>query len=147
MINIYCDGACSGNPGPGGWAAIILSTTCDTVKGREDYTTNNRMELLAAIEGLKYMTNKSYKQITIHTDSIYVKNGVTIWSKNWLKNKWKNNKIKNQDLWQSLIEINNLLKPEWRWIKGHYGHYYNELADKLAKAAIKYSINKVEDCD
>ena len=138
-IKIYTDGACSGNPGKGGWAAIILDSNLSqsNISGRESNTTNNRMELMAPIMALKKLKFKS--EIVIFTDSTYVKNGITEWIKKWEKNGWKNaNKkpIKNKDLW---IKLHNLCMDNnvnWKWIKGHSNNKYNDLADKLATEAI-----------
>ena len=137
---IYTDGACSGNPGKGGWAAIILDskTNQTAVSGSEKNTTNNRMELIAPIMALKKIKSKS--DVVIFTDSSYVKNGITEWIKRWEKNGWKNaNKklVKNKDLW---IKLNDLCKKNkiiWKWIKGHSNNKYNNLADELATQAIE----------
>ena len=137
---IYTDGACSGNPGPGGWGAVIFDEKKrqDNISGKVKDTTNNRMELMAAIMALKKIKYKS--DITIFTDSTYVKNGITEWIKKWEKNGWKNaNKqpVKNRDLW---IKLDNLCKDNkiiWKWVKGHSNNKYNNLADELATQAIK----------
>ena len=136
---IYTDGACSGNPGPGGWGAVILDKdkNQENISGKEKNTTNNRMELMAPIMALKKLKFKS--EIVIFTDSTYVKNGITEWINKWEKNGWKNaNKkpIKNKDLW---IKLHNLCMDNnvnWKWIKGHSNNKYNDLADKLATEAI-----------
>ena len=136
---IYTDGACSGNPGPGGWGAIIIDEKKNQISlsGKEKSTTNNRMELMAPIMALKKIRRSS--EIVIYTDSTYLKNGITIWIKNWEKNGWKNaNKkpVKNKDLW---VELNKATKKKlifWKWVKAHAGNKYNELADKLATEAI-----------
>ena len=136
---IYTDGACSGNPGPGGWGAIIIDEKKNQINlsGKEKSTTNNRMELMAPIMALKKIKRSS--EIVIYTDSTYLKNGITIWIKNWEKNGWKNaNKkpVKNKDLW---VELNNATEKKlifWKWVKAHAGNKYNELADKLATEAI-----------
>ena len=141
-IKIYTDGACTGNPGPGGWAAIIL--TNDQKKelfGGEKLTTNNRMELTAAIKALEHCSRNEgqqpiLKQIKIYTDSNYVKEGITVWIEKWEKNNWKTSdkkNVKNNDLWKKLKELNNSNQVEWNWIKGHAENPMNELADKLAK--------------
>ena len=137
---IYTDGACSGNPGPGGWGAVILNEEkIDTnISGKEQSTTNNRMELMAPIMALRKI--KKASKITIYTDSIYLKNGITTWIKNWEKNGWKNaNKkpIKNKDLWVTLSKLSEEQDIAWKWIKAHTGNKYNEIADKLATGAIE----------
>ena len=136
---IYTDGACSGNPGSGGWGAVIFDEKKrqDNISGKVKDTTNNRMELMAAIMALKKIKYKS--DITIFTDSTYVKNGITEWIKKWQKNEWKSSNkkpVKNKDLW---IKLNNLCqknKVTWKWVKGHSNNKYNTLADKLATQAI-----------
>ena len=137
-FKIYTDGACSGNPGKGGWAAIILDSDLNqtSISGSESNTTNNRMELLAAIIALQKIKKKS--DITIFTDSKYVKNGITDWIHNWIKNNWKtSNKedVKNKDLWVQLHDLNNNSKIKWNWIKAHAGNPLNEEVDLLAKKA------------
>ena len=136
---IYTDGACSGNPGPGGWGAIIIDEKKNQINlsGREKLTTNNRMELLAPIMALKKI--KKGSEIIIYTDSTYLKNGITIWIENWKKNNWKNAKkkpVKNKDLWIKLNNLNEKNTIVWRWVKAHAGNKLNELADKLASEAI-----------
>ena len=144
-INIYTDGACEGNPGPGGWAALILlDDKKKEICGGEQLTTNNRMELTAAIKALEYCVSKddkqpSLRQIKIYTDSMYVKDGITIWINNWEKNDWKTadkKNVKNVDLWKKLKDLVKAKHIEWNWIKGHSGDPMNDLADKLAKSAI-----------
>ena len=137
---IYTDGACSGNPGPGGWGAVILNEEKNdtNISGKEQSTTNNRMELMAPIMALKKI--KKTSQIVIYTDSIYLKNGITTWIKNWEKNGWKSaNKkpIKNKDLWITLNELSKKYSIDWKWVKSHAGNKYNEIADRLATEAIK----------
>ena len=137
---IYTDGACSGNPGPGGWGAVILDEEKNetNISGREKNTTNNRMELMAPIMALKKI--KKTSEVIIYTDSTYLKNGITIWIKKWEKNNWKNtNKkpVKNKDLWIILNELSKEQIIDWRWVKAHAGNKYNEIADKLATKAIK----------
>ena len=136
---IYTDGACSGNPGPGGWGAIILNEENETnISGKEKSTTNNRMELMAPIMALRKI--KKASKITIYTDSIYLKNGITTWIKNWEKNGWisANKKpIKNKDLWVTLNKLSKEHVINWKWIKAHAGNKYNEIADKLATDAIR----------
>ena len=137
---IYTDGACSGNPGPGGWGAVIIDQEDNqkNISGNEKNTTNNRMELLAAIMALKKI--KSNSEVTIYTDSIYVKNGITEWIVKWKKNEWKNSKkklVKNKDLWIKLDNLCAQNKVSWKWVKGHSTNKYNNLADELATQAIK----------
>jgi len=141
---IYTDGACVGNPGPGGWAAVILVNNKKIeIFGGEKLTTNNRMELTAAIKALEYCESQegkqpSLKQICIYTDSVYVKEGITIWINNWEKNDWKTKEkknVKNIDLWKKLKDLVNSKQVEWKWIKGHSEDPMNELADQLAKRA------------
>lgn len=139
----YTDGACSGNPGPGGWGVLMLARDGGQVlkervlNGGEADTTNNRMELLAAISALEALTRPS--EITIVTDSAYVKNGVTAWIFGWKKNGWKTadrKPVKNVDLWQRLDEAQARHQVRWQWIKGHAGHPENERADELARAGM-----------
>ena len=137
---IYTDGACSGNPGPGGWGAIILSEEKNetNISGKEKSTTNNRMELMAPIMALRKI--KKASKITIYTDSIYLKNGITGWIKNWEKNGWKRadkKPVKNKDLWLTLNKLSKEQVIDWKWVKAHAGNKYNEIADKLATEAIK----------
>lgn len=136
----YTDGACSGNPGPGGWGVLMLAKDGDailkerTLNGGELLTTNNRMELLAAISALEALTRES--RIIIVTDSAYVKNGVTAWIHGWKRNGWKTadrKPVKNDDLWKRLDAAQAHHTVEWRWIKGHAGHAENERADELAR--------------
>ena len=141
LIHIYTDGACRGNPGPGGWGAILL---CDNykkeIKGSSQLTTNNIMELTAVIESLKLIKNPS--KIIITTDSTYVKNGITEWIHNWKLKGWKtaNKKpVKNKQLWQELDILTNNHQIEWKWVKGHAGHAGNERADELANEGIDNS--------
>ena len=137
---IYTDGACSGNPGPGGWGVVIFDEKKkqQNISGKVKDTTNNRMELMAPIMALKKIKSKS--DVTIFTDSIYVKNGITEWIKKWKKNGWKNSNkkaVKNKDLW---IKLDNLCQKntvQWKWVKGHSNNEYNNLADVLATEAIK----------
>ena len=134
MIKIYTDGACSGNPGPGGWGAVIVDgENKNEISGGEANTTNNRMEMKAVIEALKTMENE--KEIVVTTDSNYVKNGITQWIHSWLKNNWQTaakKPVKNQDLWKELWNLSNSHKIKWEWVKGHSGHPENERCDKLA---------------
>ena len=141
LINIYTDGACRGNPGPGGWGAIL---TCDNykkeIKGFSQLTTNNIMELTAVIESLKILKHPS--KIIITTDSTYVKNGITEWIHNWKLKGWKtaNKKpVKNKQLWQKLDKLSKNHEIKWKWVKGHTGHKGNERADELANQGIDNS--------
>ena len=138
-VIVYTDGACSGNPGPGGWGATIkIGDETFEIFGGEDNTTNNRMELIAAIKALEYL-NENHK-ITLYTDSNYVKDGITKWIFNWKKNNWKTSTkkpVKNSDLWIQLDEIQNKREVKWNWIKGHAGNLGNERADELARMGIK----------
>jgi ribonuclease HI len=137
---IYTDGACSGNPGPGGWGAVIFDNNNKqkNISGSVKDTTNNRMELSAAIMALKKIKTKS--EITIYTDSIYVKNGITEWVMKWKENGWKNSNkkpVKNKDLWVKLDNLCEQNSVSWKWVKGHSTNKYNNLADELATTAIK----------
>ena len=137
---IYTDGACSGNPGPGGWGAVIIDqdNKQKNISGSEKNTTNNRMELLAAIMSLKKI--KTNSEVVIFTDSTYVKNGITEWMKNWKKNGWKNSSkkpVKNKDLWEKLDKLCEANSVSWKWVKGHSTNEFNNLADELATKAIK----------
>jgi ribonuclease HI len=136
---IYTDGACSKNPGQGGWGAVIIDEDEKqyNVSGKVKDTTNNRMELMAPIMALKKIKTKS--DVTIFTDSIYVKRGITEWIKNWEKNGWKSaNKksVKNKDLWVKLNDLCQKNNVKWEWVKGHSNNKFNNLADKLATEAI-----------
>ncbi len=137
---IYTDGACSGNPGPGGWGAVIFDENKkqNNLSGGIKETTNNRMELMAPIMALKKIKFKS--EVIIFTDSKYVKNGITEWVKKWEMNGWKNSNkkpVKNKDLWLKLNDLCKKNKVTWRWVKGHSTSKYNNLADTLATQAIK----------
>ena len=137
---IYTDGACSGNPGPGGWGAVIIDEKKkqQNISGKIKDTTNNRMELMAPIMALKKIKSKS--DIVIFTDSTYVKNGITEWIKKWEKNGWKSSNkktVKNKDLWIKLNELCQKNKVLWKWVKGHSNNRYNNVADELATEAIK----------
>lgn len=138
IIEIYTDGACSGNPGKGGWGAILLyHDKKKKISGFDPDTTNNKMELQAVIESLKII--KKDLKIHIYTDSNYVKDGITKWIFNWKKNNWKNSKkqaVKNSDLWQELDILVQKYDIDFFWVKGHDGNKYNEIADQLARDAI-----------
>ena len=142
-VKVFTDGACSRNPGPGGWGVLIIYNKKEKeLFGGEEQTTNNRMELKAAIEALKYF--KEPTTIEINTDSMYLKNGITEWIISWKKNNWKNSSkktIKNYDLWIELDNLIHIHKLSWKWIKAHSGNYGNEKADQLANRGI-LSINK-----
>ena len=139
-VDIYTDGSCLGNPGPGGWAFIIKyrNGNIKEFSGSEKYTTNNKMELTAAIKAIKYLKKKII--INIYTDSKYLKDGITIWIKKWKLNGWKtSNKknVKNSDLWKLLEEKIQNHEIHWMWVKGHNENIFNEKADMLAKKAIE----------
>ncbi len=143
-VEIYTDGACSGNPGPGGWGVVLEARNGDTLvkaralSGAEAGTTNNRMELMAAIAALEALERPS--AITMVTDSTYVKDGITTWIHAWKKNGWKTSAkkpVKNDDLWQRLDAAQARHRVTWQWIKGHAGHEQNERADQLARDAIE----------
>ena len=138
IIELFSDGACKGNPGLGGWGVLIKnSKTLYELKGTQQQTTNNRMELVAVIEGLRSIKEHAYIEIT--TDSMYVKNGINQWINNWKKNGWKTaakKSVKNKDLWQELDELVQKYSIKWLWVKGHSGHPGNERADQLANEAI-----------
>jgi len=137
MIKIYTDGACSGNPGRGGWAAIIIKgDNIEKISGRSENTTNNRMELIAVISALKFTKDQN---LEIYTDSKYTKDGIEKWIINWKKNGWKTaNKqdVKNKDLWIELDLLAQQKKIKWNWVKGHSENKYNNMADELARSAI-----------
>jgi ribonuclease HI len=142
VVEIFTDGACKGNPGPGGWGAIIRSGEREKeISGGEPLTTNNRMELMAAIEALTAL--KRPCEVILHTDSIYVRDGITKWIYGWRRNGWRRadrKPVKNAELWQKLLEAAAPHKIEWHWVKGHAGHPENERADKLAcDAASQFS--------
>lgn len=137
-VLIYTDGACSGNPGPGGWGAILIYRGHrKELSGAEPATTNNRMEMMAAIAALE--TLKRPMSVELHTDSEYLKNGITTWIRGWKRNGWRTaakQPVKNVDLWQRLDALRTQHRVEWRWLKGHAGHRENERADELARTAI-----------
>ena len=138
-VDIYTDGACSGNPGPGGWGVLIqLDNKNIELSGGDNETTNNRMELMAAIKALEKI-NKDYK-INLYTDSNYVKDGITSWISNWKKNSWKTankKEVKNKDLWIRLDAAIEGKDISWIWVKGHAGNAGNEQADYLARSALE----------
>ncbi len=143
LVEIFTDGACRGNPGPGGWGALLrFAENEKELLGAELETTNNRMELMAAIKALEALSKPCKVRVT--TDSVYVKNGITDWIDNWKKRNWRtaNKKpVKNVDLWQQLDEVSALHEIEWCWVKGHSGHIENERADQLANTAIDNMLN------
>jgi ribonuclease HI len=138
-IVIYTDGACSGNPGPGGWGAILISGEHrKELSGGEAVTTNNRMELLAAISALEALKGPSH--VDLHTDSKYVQDGIAKWIHGWKKNGWKTadkKPVKNVELWQRLDAARQRHEVEWHWVKGHAGHDENERADELAREGMQ----------
>ena len=138
FIDIFTDGACSGNPGPGGWAAILRSGVQEKeISGGEAATTNNRMEILAAIRALELLRQPS--RVMLHTDSRYLLDGITLWLPRWKANGWKTadkKPVKNADLWQQLDSAVSRHKVTWKWVAGHSGHVENDRADALARAAI-----------
>ena len=137
-VEIFCDGACRGNPGPGGWGVVLrYNGTEKFLYGAEAQTTNNRMELTAAIRGLEAL--KKECEVVLTTDSQYVQKGIQEWMPNWKKRSWKtsdNKAVKNVDLWQVLDELARQHNVKWCWVKGHSGHRENELADQLANKGI-----------
>lgn len=139
IVTIYTDGSCKGNPGPGGWAAILKYQNIEKeIYGFESYTTNNRMELQAAVEALKALNRRC--QVALYTDSQYLRQGMTAWIFNWRKNGWKGadkSPIKNQDLWLMLDELSGRHEVKWHWVKGHNGHEFNERVDELARKAVE----------
>jgi len=137
-VEIFTDGACKGNPGPGGWGALLRFRGQEkALHGGEPGTTNNRMELLAVIKALQALTRPS--RVIITTDSQYVKNGITSWIHNWKRNGWKTaarKPVKNSDLWQELDQAASQHDIQWAWVKGHSGHAGNERADELANRGV-----------
>ena len=133
-VQIFTDGACKGNPGPGGWGAVIRAGGREKeLSGGEALTTNNRMELMAAIASLRALTRPC--TVTLSTDSVYVRDGITKWIHGWQRNGWRTadkKPVKNADLWQDLLEATGPHRIDWQWVKGHAGHPENERADKLA---------------
>lgn len=137
-VTIYTDGACSGNPGPGGWGAILVhGETRKELSGGDSETTNNRMELQAAIEALNAL--KRPCRVELYTDSVYVRDGITKWIKGWQRNGWRTaakKPVKNAELWQALQAALQPHEVDWHWVKGHAGHPENERADELARAGM-----------
>ena len=138
-VEIFTDGACSGNPGPGGWGVILrYGGHKKEMHGGEAWTTNNRMELMAAIQALEALTRST--QVTLYTDSVYLRDGIVKWVDTWKVNGWRtaNKKtVKNVDLWQRLVSASGRHRVEWIWVKGHAGHPENERADALARRGIE----------
>lgn len=138
-IQIFTDGACKGNPGPGGWGVLLRFNDQEkTLKGAEAHTTNNRMELMAAIQGLMALTRAC--EVELYTDSQYLRQGMMDWMKQWKKKGWRNSKnepVKNADLWKQLDELARGHKITWHWVKGHSGHPENDRVDALANEAIE----------
>ena len=136
LVEMFADGACRGNPGPGGWAVLLrMGEKEREISGGEPLTTNNRMELLAAIRGLEAL--KRPCRVELHTDSIYVRDGITRWVHNWRQNGWRTSDkkpVKNAELWQELIDAAEPHRIDWRWVKGHSGHSENDRVDALACA-------------
>ncbi len=139
IVEIYTDGACEGNPGPGGWGALLRYKDSEKeISGSTSHTTNNQMELLATVKALESV--KKAVSIHLYTDSTYVKNGITLWIERWKKNGWKtSNKepVKNRALWEQLDALASQHSITWHWVRGHAGHLENERADKLARSAIQ----------
>ena len=137
-VQIFTDGACKGNPGPGGWGALLVYGDVEKpLYGGEANTTNNRMELLAAIKGLSVLTEAC--EVSLTTDSQYVRKGITEWINNWEKNNWRTaakKPVKNADLWKRLLALQNKHTIQWHWVKGHAGHRENEIADQLANKGV-----------
>lgn len=144
-IKIFTDGACKGNPGPGGWGVLLRFNDQEkTLKGAEAHTTNNRMELMAAIQGLMALTRAC--EVDLYTDSQYLRQGMMDWMKQWKKKGWRNSKnepVKNADLWKQLDELAGGHKITWHWVKGHSGHPENDRVDALANEAIEAFLGTV----
>jgi len=144
IVEIFTDGACSGNPGPGGYGILLrYEKKVKEISGYCPNTTNNRMELMAAIEGLKILTRPS--RVRIVTDSNYVYQGITIWINRWLKKNWLNSQKKpvlNRDLWEELLTVSKPHQIEWQWVKGHSQHLENERCDALARHAIRENLKR-----
>ncbi len=143
-VEIYTDGGCRGNPGLGGWAALLRFQSAEkTLSGVCDHTTNNRMELTAAIEGLKALNRAC--EVDLYTDSQYLRLGMTTWLSQWKKNNWKSSNrqpVKNIDLWQALDELSETHHITWHWVKGHAGHPENERVDALANEAMDFYLKE-----
>jgi len=144
-LKIYTDGGCSGNPGPGGWAYVMITETFQGVqisaqdKGGEKNTTNNRMELTAVIMALRALKTKNERKASVLTDSQYVQKGITEWISAWKRNSWRTSgksPVKNKDLWEELDALSNEFSLKWEWVKGHAGNEYNELCDEMTQEAI-----------
>lgn len=142
-IIVYTDGGCHGNPGPGGWACVVIADDeARQLSGGEKLTTNNKMELTAAINALSIICNTKrlcLRPVELHIDSQYVKNGITSWISSWKKKGWltaDKKPVKNRELWEKLDSLNSSLKVEWKWVKGHAGIEYNELCDQLCQQEI-----------
>jgi ribonuclease HI len=144
QVTIYTDGACAGNPGPGGWGAILMyNGHRKELSGGEANTTNNRMELMAAISGLEALTKPA--RVDLHTDSEYVRNGISAWIKSWKRNGWRTSTkqpVKNAELWQRLDTAQARHEVHWHWVKGHAGHPENERADELAREGMRPFLRK-----
>ncbi len=141
VVEIFTDGACKGNPGPGGWGAILRTAGCpdQEISGGMQDTTNNQMELTAAIEALKSL-GATPADVVLATDSQYLKNGITAWVHNWKRNGWRTSDkkpVKNAELWRELDALNQHHNVDWKWVKGHAGHPENERCDQLANEAIE----------
>jgi len=147
QVWIFTDGACYGNPGPGGWAALLIyGRTRKELSGAEEHTTNNRMELTAAIEALRAL--KKPCRVTLVTDSEYLQQGITAWLPDWKRRRWKTsrkNPVKNQDLWEALDALTQKHTVTWEWVRGHFGHPENERCDRLAVSAMKALISATKD--
>ena len=142
-IVVYTDGGCSGNPGPGGWGIVVIADgVAKQLSGGEQYTTNNRMELMAAINALSVVSNTpsfAGRHVVVNIDSQYVKNGITTWIHSWKAKGWKTadkKPVKNQELWELLDSLNSQLNVTWNWVKGHAGIEYNEICDQLCQKEI-----------